>query len=89
MTFDPIPVKIICVNLPKDHYVQVPWKHNHFSQKKTLAKSQLPQMTPTWTLTPISIEVTCATLPKDHCVQLPWKYMKVCGYSDHFFKNFN
>ena len=22
--FDPIPVKVICENLPKDHYVQVP-----------------------------------------------------------------
>ena len=27
------------------------------------------------------------TLPKDHCVQVPWKYIKVCGYSDLFYKN--
>ena len=25
--FDPIPVKVICANLLKDHYVQVPWKY--------------------------------------------------------------
>ena len=25
--FDLIPVKVICANLLKDHYVQVPWKH--------------------------------------------------------------
>ena len=33
-----------------------------------------------------SVKVTCVTLPMDHCVQVPWKYMKVCGYSDPFFK---
>ena len=30
---DPIPVKVICENLPKDHYVQVQWKYitdDHF-----------------------------------------------------------
>ena len=27
---------------------------------------------------------------KDHYVQIPWKYVKVRGYSDHFFfKNVN
>ena len=38
--FDPIPVQVVCANLPKDHYVQVPWKYitDHFS--KTLAKGQ-------------------------------------------------
>ena len=39
------------------------------------------------TFDPKSVEVTCVTLPKDHCVQVPWKYIKVCGYSDPFFKN--
>ena len=36
-----------------------------------------------------SVKVTCVTLPKDHFVQVPWKYIKVCGYSDPFFKNLN
>ena len=36
-----------------------------------------------------SVEVTCVTLPKDYCVQVPQKYIKVCGYSDPFFKNLN
>ena len=41
------------------------------------------------TFDPTSVEVTYVTLPKDHCIQVPWKYIKVCGYSDPFFKNFN
>ena len=41
------------------------------------------------TFDPKSVEVTCFTLPKDHCVQALWKYIKVCGYSDSFFKNLN
>ena len=41
------------------------------------------------TFDPKSVEVTRVTLPKDHCVQVPWKYIKVCGYSDPFFKNLN
>ena len=41
------------------------------------------------TFDPISVEVTCVTLPKDHCIQIPWKYVKVCGYSDPFFKDLN
>ena len=32
------------------------------------------------------VRVICAALLKDNCV--PWKYIKVCGYSNHFFKNF-
>ena len=41
------------------------------------------------TFDPKSVEVTCVTLPKDHCVHVSWKYIKVCGYSDPFFKNIN
>ena len=41
------------------------------------------------TFDPKFVEVTCVTLPKDHCVQDPWKYIKVCGYSDPFFKYLN
>ena len=41
---------------------------------------------PKMTFDPTSIEVTCVTLPKDYCMQVPWKYVKVCGYSDPFFK---
>ena len=47
-------------------------------------------ITPRWsdpTSDPKSVEVTFVTLPKDHCVQVPWKYIKICEYSDHFFKN--
>ena len=44
---------------------------------------------PQMTFDPKSVEFTCVTLPKDHCVQVPWKYIKVCGYSDLFFKNLN
>ena len=45
-------------------------------------------MTPRWPLTPL-VQVTCVTLPMDHSIQVPWKYVKVCGYSDPFFKNLN
>ena len=41
------------------------------------------------TFDPKSVDVTGVTLPNDHCVQVPWKYIKVCGYSDPFFKNLN
>ena len=41
---------------------------------------------PKMTSDPSSVEVTYVTLPKDHCIQVPWKYIKVCGYSDFFFK---
>ena len=44
---------------------------------------------PKMTFNPKSVVVKCVTLPKDHCVQVPQKYMKVCGYSDLFFKNLN
>ena len=27
MTFDPASVEVLCVTLPKDHCVQVPWKY--------------------------------------------------------------
>ena len=51
-----------------------------------LTKRSIP---PRWHFDPTSVEVTCVTLPKDHCIQVPWKYIKVCGYSDPFFKNLN
>ena len=41
------------------------------------------------TFDPKTVEVTCVTLPKDHWVQVPWKYIKVCGYSDPYYKNLN
>ena len=41
---------------------------------------------PKMTFDPTSVEVTCVTLPKDHCMQVPWKYVKLCRYSDSFFK---
>ena len=27
MTFDPTSVEVTCVTLPKDHFIQVPWKY--------------------------------------------------------------
>ena len=46
---------------------------------------------PKMTFNPKSVEVKCVTLPKakDHCVQVPQKFIKVCGYSDPFFKSLN
>ena len=38
------------------------------------------------TFDPKFFEVTCVTLPKDHCNQVPWKFIKVCGYSNPFWK---
>ena len=89
MTFDPTSVEVLCVTLPKDHCVKVPWKYI-----KVCGYSDLFCKTWTWgsltmTFDPTSVEVTCVTLSKDHCVQVPWKYIKVCRYSDHFCKNLN
>ena len=56
MTFDPTSVEVLCVTLPKDHCVQVPWKYikvcgysDLFCKKKTLNQRSL---TPRWPLTP-------------------------------------
>ena len=56
MTFDPTSVEVLCVTLPKDHCVQVPWKYikvcgysDLFCQKKNLNQRSL---TPRWPLTP-------------------------------------
>ena len=89
MTFDPTSVEVLCVTLPKDHCVQVPWKYIKVCGYSDLfCKKNLNQrsLTPRWPLTPTSVEVTCVTLPKDHCVQVPWEYINVCGYSDQFCK---
>ena len=44
-------------------------------------------MIPRWPLNPLLLALYVWTLPKDRCIQVPWKYVKVCGYSDPFFKN--
>ena len=56
MTFDPTSVEVLCVTLPKDHCVQVPWKYikvcgysDLFCKKKNLNQRSL---TPRWPLTP-------------------------------------
>ena len=90
MTFDPTSVEVTYVPLPKDRWIQVPWKYIEIYRysdffQKTWTKGHWPL----GDLCPKSDGVTCVTLPKDHCVQVPWKYIKVCGYSDPFFKNFN
>ena len=90
MTFEPTSW-VLCVTLPKDHCVQVPWKYikvcayNDLFCKKNLNQRSL---TPRWPLTP-HVEVTCVTLPKDHCVQVPWEYIEGCGYSEPFCWNLN
>ena len=92
MTFDPTSVEVLCVTLPKDHCVHVPWKYikvcgySDIFCKKLEPKVIDPR--PPDDLWPPSVEITCVTLPKDHCVQVPWKYI-VCGYSDPFCKNLN
>ena len=55
MTFDPTSVEVLCVTLPKDHCVQVPWKYikvcgysDLFCQKNLNQRS----LTPRWPLTP-------------------------------------
>ena len=55
MTFDPTSVEVLCVTLPKDHCVQVPWKYikvcgysDLFLQKNVNQRS----LTPRWPLTP-------------------------------------
>ena len=61
------------------------WIHWPFSLKKVEPKVIDLKMT----FDSKSVEVTCMILPKDHCVHVPRKYIKVCGYSDPFFKNLN
>ena len=89
--FDLIPVMVIYANLPKDHYMYIypsPMKIHYwpffknFSQKVNNPKWPLNEVWP-------NISLVWSPLPKDHCVQLPWKYIKVCGYSGHFSKNYN
>ena len=91
MTFGPTSVEVLCVTLPKDHCVQVPWKYIKVCGYSDLFCKNLKRssLTPRWPLTPTSVEVTCVTLPKDHCVQVRWKYTEVCGYSDPFCKKLN
>ena len=85
--FDTIPVKVICVNLPKDHSWLSPMKihSDHFS-KKTFSRKVNNLKWPLDDLNPTYVAVSCTTLHKDHCVQLTWYYNKVCGYSDYFQK---
>ena len=89
MTFETTSVEVTCVALPKDHCIQVPWKYVMlmYVDAATLFSKNSNQrpLTPWLPFSP-SLFRSCATLPKDHCVQVPWKYIKVCGYSDPFFK---
>ena len=49
MTFDPTSVEFTCVTLPKDHYIQVPWKYPKYVDTvtivKNLTKRSMAQMT--------------------------------------------
>ena len=80
MTFDPKSVEVTCVNLPKDHCVQVPQKYIKVCGYNDPFLKNLNQrsLTPRWPLT--------SCLPKDHHVQVPWEYINACGYSDQFCK---
>ena len=56
MTLDPTSVDVLCVTLPKDHCVQLPWKYikvcgysDLFCKKKTWNTGRWP---PRWPLTP-------------------------------------
>ena len=62
---------------------QTMWIQWPFFSIKNLSQRSL---TPRWTLTPRLLRSHVWLFPKDHCVQVPWKYIKVCGYSDPFFK---
>ena len=55
MTFDPASVEVLCVILPKDHCVQVPWKYIKVcGYSDIFCKKNLNQrsLTPRWPLTP-------------------------------------
>ena len=54
MTFDPTPVEVLCVTLPKDHCVQIPWKYIKVCGYSDLFCKNLKRrsLTPRWPLTP-------------------------------------
>ena len=54
MTFDPTSVEVLCVTLPKDHCVQVPWKYIKVCGYSDLFCKNLKwrSLTPRWPLTP-------------------------------------
>ena len=54
MTFDPTSVEVLCVTLPKDHCVQVPWKYIKICGYSDLFCKNLKRrsLTPRWPLTP-------------------------------------
>ena len=54
MTFDPTSVEVLCVTLPKDHCVQVPWKYIKVCGYSDLFCKNLKRrsLTPRWPLTP-------------------------------------
>ena len=54
MNFDPTSVEVLCVTLPKDHCVQVPWKYIKVCGYSDLFCKNLKQrsLTPRWPLTP-------------------------------------
>ena len=54
MTFDPTSVEVLCVTLPKDHCVQVPWKYIEVYGYSDPFCKNLNQrsLTPRWPLTP-------------------------------------
>ena len=66
MTFDPTSVEVTCATLPKDHYVQLPWKYIKvcgYSESVTIFKKNFKGQWPLDDLWPTSVEVTCVTHP--------------------------
>ena len=91
MTFDPTSVEVICVTIPKEHYIQVPGKYvKEYGYSDPFSKKLEPKVIdPRWPLTSGLLRSHVWLYPWVIVSQVPWKYIKVCEYSDPFFKNLN
>ena len=90
MTFDPTSFEVLCVTLPKDHCVQVPWKYIKVcGYSDFFAKTWSKNHWPLDDLRPHICWGHMCDSTQGLCVQVLWKYIKVCGYSDPFCKNLN
>ena len=88
MTFDPTCVGIICVTLPKDHCIQVPWKYIKVSGYSDLFFSK------TWTkgywpLDDLWPQIYCGNMcdsTQGSLCPSPMKIHQTMGYSDPFLQ---
>ena len=67
MTFNPTSVEVLCVSLPKDHCVQVPWKYIMWIQWPFLQKLEPKSVTPRWPLTPHLLSLMCDSTQGSLC----------------------